>query len=80
MKEKDICLKAPSFTKYGFRIRTRVGVVVDNLTIHGRDASDAQRKLRQMYRDCEILDCVCHAGRERVASASYEDVLGLITH
>lgn len=71
---------APSFTKFGFRIRTRVGLVVDNLTIHGSDSSDAQRKLRQMYRDCEILECVSYAGKVRTPPANYEDVLGLISH
>lgn len=75
-------MQTPSFTKYGFRIRTRVGVVVDNLMIHGKDVSDAQQKLRQMYRDCEILECACvsTSGQVRGASANYEDVLGLITH
>lgn len=80
MKEKDIPVLVPSFTKYCFRIRTRVGLVVDNLMIHGSDADDAQRKLRQMYRDCEVLECVCVAGKGRQPAASYEDVLGLISH
>ena len=65
-------------TKYAFRIRTRVGLVVDNLMIHGQDESDAQRKLRQMYHGCEILECVCHTGASRSAAANYEEVLGLI--
>jgi len=69
----------PTLTKYGFRIRTRVGLVVDNLMIHGKDAEDAQRKLRQMYRDCEILDCICHRGTVRTPVASFEEVIGLIT-
>jgi hypothetical protein len=43
-------------TKYSFRIRTRHGLVVENLMIHGRDEADAERKLRQMYLHCEILD------------------------
>jgi hypothetical protein len=81
-KEKDISVQAPTFTKYGFRIRTRVGLVVENLMIHGRDESEAQRKLRQMYQDCEILDCICHAGHGgngRMQSTSFEDVVSLIT-
>jgi len=43
--------------KYGFRIRTRDGLLVDNLLIHGRDEIDAERKLRQMYQHCKILEC-----------------------
>mgnify|MGYP001558006386 FL=1 len=46
--------------KYGFRIRTRGGLIVDNLLIHGRDEVDAERKLRQMYQHCKILECTVH--------------------
>lgn len=68
-----------ALTKYAFRIRTRDGLVVNNLMIHGRDEGDAQRKLRQIYRDCEIVDCVCHQGTVRTPPASFDDVLSLIT-
>ena len=43
-------------TKFGFRIRTRQGLIVEHLMIHGRDEADAVRKLRQMYLHCEILE------------------------
>ncbi|OGA34318.1 MAG: hypothetical protein A3F75_02420 [Betaproteobacteria bacterium RIFCSPLOWO2_12_FULL_64_23] len=46
--------------KYGFRIRTRSGLMVDNLLIHGRDEVDAERKLRQMYPHCKVLQCTVH--------------------
>jgi len=74
-------MQVPVITKYGFRIRTRAGMVVDHLLIHGRDEAEARRKLAQMYRDCEVLECVCHAGGygNRGQAASYEEVLGLIT-
>lgn len=62
---------APVLTKYGFRIRTRVGLVINNLLIPGRDAGEAQRKLRQMYRDCEIIECVCHHGGTHGVLSSY---------
>lgn len=71
-------MQAPSITKYGFRIRTRSGLVVDNLMIHGRDEDDARRKLCQMYHGCEVLDCICHAGSRHAGSTSYEEVLGLL--
>jgi len=45
-----------STTKFGFRIRTRQGLVVEHLMIRGRDEADAERKLRQMYPHCEILE------------------------
>ena len=43
--------------KFGFKIKTRGGTVVDNLMIAGRDRADAERKLTQIYHHCEILDC-----------------------
>jgi hypothetical protein len=42
--------------KFGFKIRTRSGLVVDNLLIPGTDQADAERKLTQIYRHCEILE------------------------
>ena len=30
--------------------------MVERLTIHGRDEADAERKLRQIYQRCEILE------------------------
>jgi hypothetical protein len=53
-------MRSPLLTKYGFRIRTRIGFVVDRLMIPASDPAQARQKLRQIYRDCEILECVCH--------------------
>jgi hypothetical protein len=55
-------MQSHQFIKYAFRIRTKLGVVVDNLMIHGRDEHEAQRKLRQVYHDCQIIECICHHG------------------
>jgi len=30
--------------------------MIERLTIHGRDEADAERKLRQIYQRCEILE------------------------
>ena len=43
--------------KFGFKIKTRGGTVVDNLMIAARDRADAERKVTQIYHHCEILDC-----------------------
>ena len=61
-----------SFVKYSFRIRTRTGSIVENLMIHGRDEIEAQKKLRQMYLGCQIVDCVCHRGSVRVPVPSFD--------
>ncbi len=50
--------------KYAFRIRTRSGLIVDSLLIHGKDEVDAERKLRQMYQHCSILACSVHKPRK----------------
>jgi len=66
--------------KYGFRIRTKSGAVVDNLLIFGRDEPEAERKLRQMYLGCEILERRNVAsGAGRSIAMSYEDVVDLIS-
>ena len=64
--------------KYGFRIRTRHGLVVENLVIHGRDEADAERKLRQMYRHCQVLECMIVAAK-KPEHLSFEDVVSLLT-
>ena len=51
---------SPTIMKYGFRIRTLSGLIVDNVLIHGRDEIDAERKLRQMYRHCKVRKCTVH--------------------
>lgn len=68
-----------SLIKYGFRIRTRHGLVVENLTIQGRDEADAERKLRQMYLHCEVLDCRILANLRRPEQLSFEEVVSLIS-
>jgi len=72
---------ALSTTKYGFRIRTRDGLVVENLMIHGRDEADAQRKLTQMYRHCEVLECRVQSPASLAAapSATFEEVIDLVS-
>jgi len=62
----------PVLTKYGFRIRTRVGLVMNNLMIYGNDPAEAHRKLRQMYRDCEIIECVCYRDGERTVVSDWD--------
>lgn len=67
-------------TKYGFRIRTRSGAVVDNLSIFGKDEPDAERKLRQIYLGCEILESrrvLVHGPRS--GPLTFEDIVDLIS-
>ena len=41
--------------RYGFNIRTKTGQRVDNILILAASLTDAERRLRQMYTQCEIL-------------------------
>jgi len=76
-----------STTKFGFRIRTRQGLVLAHLMIHGRDEADAERKLRQMYLHCEVLErSVMQPASMQPASSSstpdgtsFEEIVSLIS-
>lgn len=59
-------MPSSTIVKYGFRIRTASGLIVDNLLIPGRDEVDAERKLRQMYRHCKVLACKVHKSAKGV--------------
>jgi hypothetical protein len=65
--------------KYGFRIRTRHGLVVEHLVIHGRDEADAERKLRQMYLHCQVMECMILGLPQKAEGMSFEDVVSLVT-
>lgn len=43
--------------KYHFSILSRNRLRIDSIAIMGKDRDDAERKLRQMYRHCEVLSC-----------------------
>lgn len=53
--------------RYGFTIRTRMGQRVDNVSIIAGSQRDAERRLRQMYVQCEIIEC-----RERSIPRRFE--------
>ena len=44
--------------KFGFRIKTRGGMAVDNLQVTARDRAEAERKIAQIYHRCEVIECV----------------------
>ena len=74
-------------TKFGFVIKTRSGLTVDNLVIHGRDQADAERKLGQMYLHFEILERqviqeenTSAKGTASKETAAFEDIVSLIAN
>jgi len=65
--------------KFGFRIRTRSGLPVDNLIVHARDQAEAERKITQMYMHCEIIECKQIATQPREEGGDLEGIISLIS-
>ncbi len=63
--------------KYIYQIRSRNGVIVNNLQIYGRTEIEARQKLEQMYRHCEVIESHI-APVEHIGNFSYEDVMDVI--
>ena len=64
--------------KYGFRIRTRSGGIVENLQVQARDRAEAEGKISQIYRHCEILECQEITPTLKKEGLDLDDVLALI--
>jgi hypothetical protein len=58
--------------KFEFSIQIRHGQKLDGIVIMGRDREEAERKLRQMYRYCDVLHCAVKetGGRRRPETAA----------
>jgi hypothetical protein len=65
--------------RFGFHIRTKTGQRVDNISIVAATQQDAERRLRQMYHHCEIVDCREQAVPRRLDTLDVEGVIGLIS-
>ena len=65
-------------TKFGFSIRTRGGSVVENLQVQARDRAEAEEKIRQIYHQCEILECQEVTPTLKKEGLDLDDVLALI--
>ena len=66
--------------KFDFAVQTRSGQKIESIVIAGRDQEDAERKLRQMYRQCDVLRCIVKESEEKLRqAASVEDILTLIS-
>lgn len=65
--------------KFDFSIQTRDGQKIESIVIAGRDREDAERKLRQMYRHCQIIRCGIKGDGRLGQSTSVEEILSLIS-
>ena len=65
--------------RYGFAIKTRHGQRVENIQIMAGSQPDAERRLRQMYHHCEIIECREQAVPRRVDTLDVEGIIGMIS-
>jgi hypothetical protein len=66
-------------TRYGFTIRTRTGQRVDNISIIAGSQADAERRLRQMYLQCEITDRREQAVQRRLETLDVRRMIGMMS-
>jgi len=65
--------------KYEFNLRTRTGQRVEKITIQALDRETAEKRLRQMYMQCEVIDCVERPAEIRQENLDVEAIINLIT-
>jgi len=65
--------------RFGFNIKTRHGQRVENILIMAATQDDAERRLRQMYHHCEIVECAEQSVPRRLDTLDVEGVIGLIS-
>lgn len=65
--------------RYGFHIRTRSGQRVENISIMAATLDDAERRLRQMYDRCQIVECLTQTVARRVDTLDLAHVIELIS-
>ena len=64
--------------RFGFKIRTRSGLPVDNLVVQARDQAEAERKITQMYLHCEILECTPLQTTTKEEPSDLESIISMI--
>jgi hypothetical protein len=65
--------------RFGFNIKTKHGQRVENIQIMAATQTDAERRLRQMYHYCEIIDCSEQSVPRRVDTLDMEGIIGMIS-
>jgi len=68
--------------KFDFTVLTKDGQRVESVLIAAQDQEGAERKLKQMYRYCEIVRCTPkedESGNKISQAISVEDILTLIS-
>jgi hypothetical protein len=66
-------------TRYGFNIRTHTGQRVDNISIMAATRDDAERRLRQMYQRCVVVECHTQAVGRQTEPLDIESVIQMVS-
>lgn len=66
-------------TRFGFDIRTKTGQRVDNIRILAANLGDAERRLRQMYWHCVIIEIREQSVPHRVETLDIEGVIETVS-
>jgi len=66
-------------TRYAFNLRTRSGQPVENIQIMALTQADALRRLRQMYHQCEVVECREVSAARAQPTLDVEGVIGMIS-
>jgi hypothetical protein len=66
-------------TKFGFKIKTRNGLIVDNLLIQAVDQAEAERRLMQMYMQCEVLEVRVVESDAKAETTDLDGIISLIS-
>ncbi len=73
-----------SYDKYTFRIRTKVGTIIDQVTIGANGRTEAEGRLVRMYNGCQVLECSARDAPDNPSKSqfvhnelpTYEQLLG----
>lgn len=64
--------------RFGFTIRTKHGQRVESIQIMAASLGDAERRLRQMYLQCQIIDYREQAVPRRLEALDMRRMMGLM--
>ena len=64
--------------KFGFKLKTRNGMLVENLQVQAPDREEAERKINQIYHQCVIIECQEVTPTLKKEGLDLEDVISLI--
>tara|TARA_B100000945_G_C20354726_1_gene584045 strand:- start:88 stop:306 length:219 start_codon:yes stop_codon:yes gene_type:complete len=65
--------------KFSLAIRTKDGLLVENLGVHARDEEHACDKIRKVYLSCDIVSCKVMNAHVQEDNASIENIISMIS-